>query len=139
MRVHRGVKQSTGALSNPQGSKQPSRHPAYTEAIGQSLGIEGPEASGPDLEAAQPDLTGAKVVAAAVLIPWTKGKFHGIRIEADRGDGKGWAFLAIDTRPDDSDTEPFPSGGAVWRYRAIYLLDDEKVGQWSPAVSVNVG
>lgn len=114
-------------------------HPAYTEAIGEALRIVGAESAGPDTATAQPDLTGAKVVADEVRIPWKKGKFDGIRIEVDRGDGKGWTFLAIDTRPDYSDTEPFPAVGAIWKYRAIYLLDDQKVGQWSPTVSVNVG
>jgi len=114
-------------------------HPTYTEAIGQSLGIEGSESAGPDADSAQPDLAGAKVVADSVLISWKKAAFDGVRIEVDRADGKGWVFLAIDTRPDYTDTEPFPAAGAVWKYRAIYLLDDQKVGQWSPAVSVRVG
>ncbi len=114
-------------------------HPAYTEAIGEALRIEGPESPDTDTETAQPDLAGARVVADGVRIPWRKGAFDGIRIEVDRGDSKGWQFLAIDTRPDYSDTEPFPAAGAVWKYRAIYLLDDQKVGQWSAAVSVRVG
>ncbi len=114
-------------------------HPAYTEAVGESLKLVGDEAAGPDAETAQPDLTGAKVVADGVRIPWKKGAFDGIRIEVDRADGKGWTFLAIDTRPDYADTEPFPASGAVWKYRAIYLLDDRKAGQWSAAVSVTVG
>ncbi len=64
---------------------------------------------------------------------------HGIRTGADRGDGKGWPFLAIDTYPDYADTEPFANSGAIWKYRAIYLANDEKIGQWGAAVSVNVG
>lgn len=112
-------------------------HPNYTDAIGEALRIVGDLTEPLDTANAQPDLTGAKVIADTVRIPWKKGGFDGIRLEVDRG--SGWAFLAIDTRPDYTDTEPFPASGTLWKYRAIYLLNDEKVGQWSPAVSVRVG
>ncbi len=114
-------------------------HPSYTLAIGEAIRIEGAESAEPDAAGARPDLTGAQVVADAVRVPWKKGRFDGIRIEIDRGDSKGFVFLAVDTRPDYTDTEPFPNGGAVWKYRAIYLLDDEKAGQWSATASVRVG
>jgi hypothetical protein len=114
-------------------------HKNYTVAIGEALRIEGDEPVPLDRASARPDLTGAKVVGDRVRIPWVKGSFDGVCIEADRGDGKGWQFLAIDTRPDYADSEPFPAGGGVWKYRAIYLMDDQKVGQWSAVVSVRVG
>ncbi len=113
-------------------------HKAYTEAIGQDLGTEGAQAAGPDTQNGQPDISGANVVANEVRLPWTKGAFDAIWFEVDR-DGKGFAFLAVDTVPDYADTAPFPAGGAVWKYRAIYLLNDQKVGQWSTTVSVRVG
>lgn len=114
-------------------------HKNYTEAIGQILQIEGSQDAAPDLENSQPDLTGARVVADEVRIPWTKGAFDGILLEVDRGDAKGFTFLATDSRPDYVDTAAFPIGGATWKYRAIYLMDDRKVGQWSAVVSVAVG
>ncbi len=114
-------------------------HASYTVAIGEDLRIEGDEEAAPDTDSARPDLSGARVAADEVRIPWKKGAFDGIRIEVDRGTGGGFTFLAVDTRPDYTDTEPFPAGGATWQYRAIYLLDDQKTGQWSPTVSVRVG
>ena len=35
--------------------------------------------------------------------------------------------------PDYTDTAPLPAAGesALWRYRAIYRLGDERIGQWS--------
>lgn len=40
--------------------------------------------------------------------------------------------------PDYDDTFPLPAAGqsAVWKYKALYLLSDERVGQWSDEVSV---
>ena len=110
----------------------------YTPAIGEILGIEGAAAGYQNTDNAQPDLTGARVLGDKVLIPWVKGIFDALYLEVDRGDGKGLVYLATDTRPDYYDTMPFPAGGGTWKYRAIYLLADEKVGQWSALVSVRV-
>ena len=110
----------------------------YTPALGEILGIEGAGAGYVDINAAQPDLTGARVEGDKVRVPWIKSLFDALYVEVDRGDGKGFVFLATDTRPDYYDTAPFPPGGAVWKYRAIYLLADEKVGQWSAVVTVRV-
>ena len=72
---------------------------------------------------------------------WKKGVFDGIRIEIDRGDGKGWVNLAVDMKPNfTDDLSPFPAAGhsVLWTYRAIYLLNDADFGQWSDPVSVSV-
>ena len=114
-------------------------HPAYTKTIGDALHIEGPEATGPDLINSAPDLTGAKIVAGEVRIPWKKNGFQGVRIEVDRADGKGWVFLAVDTRPGYVDTEDHPATATIWKYRAFYIKDDQKVGQCSAVVEVRVG
>jgi hypothetical protein len=39
-------------------------------------------------------------------------------------------LFAIDLRPDYDDTAPLPAPGqaAVWKYRAIYRLNDAQVG-----------
>ncbi|MEK0450180.1 MAG: hypothetical protein RL088_2448 [Verrucomicrobiota bacterium] len=114
-------------------------HRNYTKTIGDALHIEGAEITGPDLINSAPDLTGAKVVAGEVRIPWKKNGFQGIRIEVDRADGKGWVFLAVDTKPGYVDTEPHPATVTIWKYRAFYIMDDQKVGQCSAVVEVKVG
>ena len=48
----------------------------------------------------------------------------------DRGDGKGFQFLAIDT---------LPGTPTVWQYKAIYRKADAKIGQWSLPISIRVG
>ena len=47
-------------------------------------------------------------------------------------------FLAVDAVPHYTDTTPI-TAPAVWKYRAIYLIADEKVGQMSDVISINVG
>jgi len=64
----------------------------------------------------------------------------GIEIWVDRGDGKGFLLSAIDTIPDYLDTAPLPGGWheCRWKYKAIYRLNDEQVGQWSDIASISV-
>ena len=62
-----------------------------------------------------------------------------VEIWVDRGSGT-FAFLALDSQPDYRDTAPLPAPGlgAVWRYKAIYRLHDDQVGQWSDVASMSV-
>ena len=57
----------------------------------------------------------------------------------DRGNGV-FVFLALDTFPDYLDTAPLPAAdaSAVWKYKAIYRLNDKQVGQWSDVASTSV-
>ncbi len=112
----------------------------YDEADGKLLGLEGADAALPDPATTAPNLAGSFVTSGGcVEVDWAKGAFDGVKIEVDRGDGKGFVFLAIDTAPNYVDTvKPAPGAAAVFKYRAIYLLDDAEFGQWSPVVEVAV-
>ncbi|MDD5036976.1 MAG: hypothetical protein PHE55_19795 [Methylococcaceae bacterium] len=114
-------------------------HKKYTLAIGQDLGIIGAEQT-IDPGAWKPVL-GIKTEAGHPIVTWTKGDAEALEIWVDRGDGSGFVFLSIDLKPDYPDTHPLPTPGtsAVWRYRAIYRLNDAQVGQWSDVISVTVG
>lgn len=46
-------------------------------------------------------------------------------------------LLAIDTRPDYTDTEPFPSTAAKEKSSAIYIEDAQRIGQWRRSRSVD--
>jgi len=72
-----------------------------------------------------------------VEVQWKRGDADALRIEVDR-DGKGFQFLGIDTVPHYTDTTPI-TAPATWKYRAMYLIDDEHVGQWSDVISIVVG
>ena len=114
-------------------------HKNYTQAIGQDLWLIGPTQV-IDPSTWKPILK-IQIKAAHPVILWTKGKASAIEIWVDRGDGNGFASLTINTEPPTNDNTPLPAAGAsaLWKYKAVYLLHDEQVGQWSDVVSVTVG
>ncbi len=114
----------------------------YNPAIGEALGIEAPEITGPDFDTLKPILK-PKVSAGGVMVGWTWQGFEkfldAIEIQVDRGDGQGFKMLTIDTTSGYLDTQNFPAAPAKWTYKAVFRLNDQRVGQWSDPVSVNVG
>ncbi len=116
--------------------------PAYNVSIGEALGIEGTQPSGPDMATIQPDIS-ARISGTEVQVKWGWGgqreSLNMCELQVDRGDGKGFVLLAFDTTPNYNDSTPFPIAPAKWTYRAIYHAGDQRVGQWSKPVSVAVG
>ena len=112
-------------------------HPNYTTAIGQNLGIEQSATPPANRDTAQPVLKAVNRGGKVNLI-WKKGKFSGILIEKDSGNG--FVMLDRDFVPDFIDNSPMPERGqsAIWMYRASYLINDEKVGVWSDIVTITV-
>jgi hypothetical protein len=114
--------------------------PNYTTSIGTDLGIIGSEDS-TDHSTLKPEL---KLIlhGGAVEVQWKKSAADAIRIECDRGIAvagqSGWALAGIDTMPHFTDTTPI-TVPAVWKYRAIYLIGHEPVGQWRNVPSISVG
>jgi hypothetical protein len=80
----------------------------------------------------------AENIAGSPNIKWTKGDADALKIKVNRG--TGYELLAIDTKPDYLDKHTLPPFGqsALWKYSAIYILDDEEVGQWSDELEVAV-
>jgi len=72
-----------------------------------------------------------------VEVVWKKGMMEAVEIQKDTG--TGWQFLAVDTRPNYTDTTPFPTPPAMWKYRAIYTKDFQRTGQWSNVAEISVG
>jgi hypothetical protein len=116
------------------------KHAAYNESIGQALGIEGAEITGPDYATLAPELK-LEQTGAGVMVRWGwmgKSKFLDLlEIQVDRGDGAGFVLLSYDTTPNYLDTHPV-TVAAKWTYRAIFRVADARVGQWSGPVSINV-
>jgi hypothetical protein len=113
-----------------------------TDSIATDLRIVGTEQTGPDLTTIQPVLA-ASISGNQVLVKWGwQGQvayLDSCEIQVDRGDGKGYGLLTIDTTPGYTDTQPFPAAKTVWTYRAIYRVGDQQAGVWSQPVSINVG
>lgn len=114
----------------------------YNSAIGEALGIEGAQQTGPDLSELKPVID-AIVSGNQVNITWGWGGNSAfldmIELQVDRNDGKGFVLLAYDTTPNYTDTMSFPSAPTKWRYQAIYRVNDDRVGQWSNPISVAIG
>jgi hypothetical protein len=110
---------------------------AYTEAMGEALGIVGPDPSPHDLSTLAPDIS-LRSSGGQVEVVWNKNGMEAVEIQKDPGTGT-WQFLAIDTRPNYIDTTPFPAPSAKWKYRAIYTEDSQRVGQWSNTAEITVG
>ncbi|NOS91503.1 MAG: hypothetical protein HOP30_06250 [Cyclobacteriaceae bacterium] len=110
-------------------------NPAYTEAMGKDLGIIGATMV-VDFNTLKPSL---KLVmkGGEVEVQWVRGEADAVYIEVDRGNGV-WQFLAVDAVPHYTDSLPITTH-ATWKYRAIYLIRDERVGQWSDVASIAVG
>ena len=111
----------------------------FTTAIGQDLWI----IATPHLidPTTRKPILNVQIKAGHPVILWTKGKASAIEIWVDRGDGNGFVFMTINTEPNTTDTTPLPAPGtsAMWKYKAIYRLHDEQVGQWSDVISISVG
>jgi hypothetical protein len=122
--------------------KQIKGSPAYNEAIGEALGIEGSQQTPPDLTTIKPNIE-AVVTGNHVNLDWGWNGMSAfldmIELVVDRSDSKGEVFLANDTTPGYTDTTPFPSTPAKWTYRGIFRVGDSRVGQWSKPVSLTVG
>lgn len=122
--------------------KQIKASAGYNTAIGEALGIEGAQQTGPDMSTLQPEID-ATVSGGQVLVGWGWGGNSAYldlcEIEVDRGGGQGFILLTYDSTPNYTDTAPFPATPTKWTYRAIYRVGDHRVGQWSKPVSVTVG
>ena len=110
----------------------------FTEPMAEALRIVGDETSAPDLSTITPQIS-ARMKGGQPEIVWAKQGMTALEIEVDRGDGQGWRFLTIDSVPNYLDTQAMPAAPAKWKYRAIYRLKDERVGQWSAVVEAMVG
>jgi hypothetical protein len=112
-----------------------------TDTISTNLGIVGGATASPDTSVVQPIIS-AKVSGSEVDLKWgwqgLSAWLDSCEIQVDRGDGKGFVLLTIDTTPNYTDTQPFPAAKAIWTYRAIYRVNDAQVGLWSQTVSVTV-
>jgi hypothetical protein len=111
--------------------------PAYTEAIGIQLGIEGvvvPEEN-PDL--AKPVIGGLSIIASNVTLKWKKGIFDGIRVfkKVDNGE---YRLTGFSISPPYTDRSPITSTPQVWSYAIQYIIDDDEVGLLSDPASITV-
>lgn len=109
----------------------------YSEDIGRELGIVGTTLS-TDSDRAKPILQIGKQ-AGRPVIRWAKGQADNLEIHVDRGDSRGFALLTIAQTTRVPDPVPLPATPTTWKYKAIYRVKDEQIGNWSDMVSIAVG
>jgi hypothetical protein len=113
-------------------------HPGYTTAIGEQLGVIGPEDT-TDLSTAKPTLTATSVLAGAVTVGFNKSISSGVRISSKRGAEPAFTFLASDTSSPYVDNRANLAAGPETRqYQAQYLDGDDPVGLVSDTLTVTV-
>ncbi|MBI5216733.1 MAG: hypothetical protein HY960_13355 [Ignavibacteriae bacterium] len=116
------------------------RHPSYTEAIGENLGIVAPETPGAgSLENAKPKIFATTLVDCARL-DWLKEKSDGVVVYSKRGAETEYTKLDEDYRsPMEDKRKNLVAGVPELRsYKARFLKDDVEVGLWSDEVTVTV-
>jgi hypothetical protein len=74
------------------------------------------------------------------VLKWPKKNFQGVEVWADHGDGSGWVKQERDFKSPWVDKTDLPALGQskVWKYKMIYVLNDETIGLWSDEVTVTV-
>ena len=113
---------------------------AFTDAIGEDLGIIGADYQGKDnIEDYQTKLT-VKQSGGTVQLKYVKGDLDGIKLESKRGTETDFTLLDKITQTTFTDKRPVLVAGVpeVRQYRAWCIIKDEIVGQVSDVVSVTV-
>jgi len=118
--------------------KRMKAHTAYTESMGQDLGIIANDINTFAIEI-KPKLKG-KLTAGKTVLKWIKGGYKAVDIYVDRHDTKGFTLLATALKATYTDNTVLPTGtlAAQWTYKIIYKKDDEQIGEFSDAVTVAV-
>lgn len=108
---------------------------AYTDDIGKALGLIG-ETTTIDYNSLKPELktmlTGGKVV-----VKWKRGKADSINMYVKRGTND-FVLAGNDAKPPYDDPTPLPAEATTWIYKAMYVVKDQEVGQFSNEVSILV-
>ena len=113
-------------------------HPAYTVALGNLLGIEGPEDT-TDLTTSKPTLTGADRTGGSVEIGFNKSISDGVNLYSKREGDADFVYLARDTASPYVDNRPLKVAGKpeIREYKAVYVQDDAEIGLFSDELVVN--
>lgn len=111
----------------------------YAQNDGLDLGIQASAAEMSDLSTLKPVISVRISTDGRPEIVWNKGDNDGVEIQVDKGDGT-WQFLGIGLRPNYTNKSALPELGKaeVWRHRAIYIDNDQHIGQWSNVAEIAV-
>jgi hypothetical protein len=115
-------------------------NPAYTEADGADLMIVAPKTEEVDLETITPEIGVTAAPDGTVTIVWKKGTMSALEVQYRAVGADLWQMADKSTEttirftPALADNTP-----QKFEFRAIYLLKNERVGQWSMIHTLTVG
>lgn len=111
-------------------------HPAYTQAIGQDLGIIGAE-SAEKLAVEKPALIITKN-GGALQVKYKRGDADGLRLFCKRTGESEFSLLAVINKPVYEDIRPNKVTGQpeTREYLAYYMQNDKQIGQSSDTISI---
>lgn len=115
-------------------------HLSYTIADGLDLGVEMPIAkkAKPNLNTIKPSIYVHLIEGGQPEIVWTRNGMDALEIWVHRDNEEDFVKLDVDSKPNYTDTTELPIKAALWKYKAIYRMDDKIVGHWSDVVSITV-
>ena len=133
------AKKKTAITEIRRAAKNLKSRPSYTEAMGDELGINGPEAPQIDTVNIKPVLKGSTVGETAIGGFQLNGT-DGMQFRSRRGSETEFTFLANDTHLPYHDTRPKldPNKPEKREYIGWYILDDEIIGQPSDVLTITV-
>ena len=113
-------------------------HPAYTTALGELGGIEGPQDT-TNLATATPTLKGVAKPGGVAELTFSKSISDGVDIYSKRGTETVMTFLARDTSSPYVDNRPLLAAGQpeLREYKCIYIQNDAQIGLFSNEAVVN--
>lgn len=109
----------------------------YSEAIGKDLNIVG-TVQVMEIDEVKPIIE-ITTRGGHPIIQWSKGDADALEIWVDRNDDRGFGLFTIANSPRITDTTPVPATPVQWKYKAIYRLKDDRIGDWSTITPVAVG
>jgi hypothetical protein len=114
------------------------KHPAYTPALGNLLGIIGPEDT-TDLSVSKPQLTGFDRHGGVVELDFNLLTSDGVNIYSRRDGDGDFKFLARDTVAPYIDNRPMLVAGKpeLREYKAVFVRYDQEVSLFSDEVTIN--
>ncbi len=111
-------------------------NPAYTQAMGEDLGIVADEST---TTLTKPTLS-LKLVGTEPVVGFKKLSSDGIKLYSKRGAETDFSFLAVDTRSPYVDNRPNLVPGTTEKrtYQAYFIVNDAVVGGVSDDISIKV-
>lgn len=119
-------------------AKRIKAHPAYTVALGDLGGIQGPQDT-TNLATSKPTLTGVAKPGGLAELGFNKRISQGVGIYSKRGAELAFTFLSRDSNSPYVDNRSLLVAGQpeLREYKAVYLQNDAEIGLFSDEVVVN--